>query len=57
MDTLGEETLETVLAFVALKIEIGWRLHPIDSGVFSKKWRLKPLNTIEMAVEEIGLLQ
>ncbi|MFI0436146.1 MAG: IS256 family transposase [Parachlamydiaceae bacterium] len=57
MDTLGEETLETVLAFVALKIEIGWRNHPINSKVFSKnKKKFSSLNTIEMAVDEIGLL-
>ena len=48
MDTLGEETLETVLAFIALKIEIGWRQHAIDSGVFSKgeKRLAIPVNTI-----------
>lgn len=59
MDTLGEKTLEIVLAFTALKIEVGWRQHRIDSGVFSKgikKIQNKaPLNAIEIVAEEIGL--
>ena len=31
MDTMGEQTLESVLAFTALKIEMGWGLHRINS--------------------------
>lgn len=54
MDTLGEATLESVLAFTALKIEINWQRHRIDSGIFNRK--RKEVNTIEAAVEEIGLL-
>ena len=55
MDTLGEKTLESVLAFTALKIELGWQKHRIDSGVFNRK-KSKGVNTIEAAVEEVGLM-
>lgn len=54
MDTIGESTLETVLAFTALKIEINWRLHRIDSGVFNR--RRKEVNSIQPTIEEIGLM-
>lgn len=54
MDTLGEATLESVLAFTALKIEIGWRQCRIDAGQFNRK--RKGENIIEATVEEIGLL-
>ena len=54
MDTIGEATLESVLAFIALKIEIGWRKCRIDSGHFNRK--RKGENTIETTIEEIGLL-
>lgn len=30
METLGENTLATVVAFTALKLELGWRHHAID---------------------------
>lgn len=54
MDTIGEQTLESVLAFTALKIELNWRKHAIDSGVFNMK-RGK-LNVIEGSVAKIGLV-
>lgn len=58
MDTMGEQTLETVLAFVALKIEMGWRKHKIDSGVFNRIDQLTDgnVNAIEAAIEQIGIL-
>lgn len=54
MDTLGEQTLETVLAFVAMKIELNWKLHQIDSAVFNKA--KKEGNSVELVAEEMGLL-
>jgi len=56
MDSLGEKTLESVLVFTALKIEYGWQLYRIDSNVFKQHQLKEEKNTIEMAVEEIGLL-
>jgi putative transposase len=31
MDSVGEQTLTTVVAFAALRFEAGWRMHAIDS--------------------------
>lgn len=56
MDTMGESTLESVLAFTALKIEFGWGLHRIDSKVYTQHLEKEEKNVIENTVEEIGLL-
>jgi putative transposase len=56
MDTMGEATLESVLAFTALKIEMGWGLHRIDSKLYTRHLEKEEKNTIENAIEEIGLL-
>lgn len=54
MDTIGEQTLESVLAFTALKIEFGWQKHRIDSGVFNRN--RKKINTFEKAADSVRLL-
>lgn len=56
MDTMGEATLESVLAFTALKIELGWGLHRIDSKLCTRHLEKEEKNTIENAIDEIGLL-
>ena len=56
MDTMGESTLESVLAFTALKIEFGWGLHRIDSKLYTRHLEKGEKNVIENVVEEIGLL-
>jgi putative transposase len=58
MDTLGEQALENVLAFTALKIEIGWRVHRLDSGIFARHERehLERINTIEATAQEMGMI-
>lgn len=56
MDTMGESTLESVLAFTALKIEFGWGRHRIDSKLYTRHLEKEEKNVIENAVEEIGLL-
>ena len=56
MDTMGESTLESVLAFTALKIELGWGLHRIDSKLYTRHLEREEKNTIENAIEQIGLL-
>lgn len=57
MDTVGETTLESVLAFVALKIEFGWAKHKINSKIYNRH-RIKEdeNDVIESTVAEIGLL-
>ena len=56
MDTLGEATLESVLAFTALKIEFGWATHRVDSKAYTNLHKKEGRNTIEKAIEEVGLL-
>jgi transposase-like protein len=56
MDTMGESTLESVLAFTALKIEFGWGLHRIDSKLYTKHLEKEEKNVIEKTIEEVGLL-
>lgn len=56
MDTMGESTLEAVLAFTALKIEFGWGRHRIDSKLYTRHLEKEEKNVIENVVEEIGLL-
>lgn len=56
MDTMGESTLEAVLAFTALKIEYGWGRHRINSAVFSRYLDKEGQNAIESAIDEMGLL-
>lgn len=56
MDTMGESTLESVLAFTALKIEFGWGLHRIDSKLYTRHLEKEEKNAIETTVEKIGLM-
>jgi putative transposase len=55
MDTLGEQTLESILAFTALKIELGWGLHRVDSKIFTRHLRKEELNTLEEAATQMNL--
>ena len=55
MESLGEKTLRSVLVFTSLRLEMGWRIKPIDSKA-SQSLGLKSANTIETAISEIGLL-
>ena len=55
MDTVGETTLQSVLAFVALKIEIGWQMHRVDSRIFNKLKKGEP-NVLDQTIDELHLL-
>ena len=55
MDTIGENTLEAILAFTALRLEINWAKARIDSGLYNKK-KDDDVNVIELAVEEMNIL-
>jgi putative transposase len=52
METLGEKTLDVVLAFTAIRLEFGWQTTPVDS---SKIERLKGVeyNRIEASIEKL----
>lgn len=66
MESLGESTLKAVVTFVSLRLEMGWRMHSIDSLAL-KNWKnskthggkndvIEKVNVIEKVVEQIGLL-
>ena len=55
MDTLGEKTLETILAFTALRLEICWQKAKIDSGLYNRR-REGDVNVIETTIAEMNLL-
>ena len=55
METVGEQSLMSVVTFVAFRLEMGWRVHAVDS----KSLEHMPggiNNTIEKTVETMGLL-
>ena len=56
MDTMGEQTLEAVLAFTALRLEINWQNSRIDSGLYNRKKRGDDANVIEATLAEMNLL-
>lgn len=56
MDAMGEQTLETVLAFIALRFEINWRRAAIDSKLYNRKKEENDINVIEATVAEMQLL-
>jgi putative transposase len=56
MDTMGEQTLEIVLAFTALRMEICWRKARIDSGLYNRRKEEDSVNVIEATVNEMALL-
>ena len=58
METLGEKTLRTLVAFISLKLEMGWRLQPIggrslDNLAMSPSRSKKQLNTVNGAVKAL----
>lgn len=58
METLGEGTLMAVVAFTALRLEMGWRMHAVDSRALDNlplapTRRLSEGNAIEGAVSEL----
>lgn len=56
MDTMGENTLEAVLAFTALRLEINWQKARIDSGLYKQRKEVTDINVIEATVAEMNLL-
>jgi hypothetical protein len=52
METLGEKTLEVLLAFTAIRLEFGWQTTPIDSGRLSGLVGVK-YNQIESTMDTL----
>jgi putative transposase len=54
MGSLGEKTLECVLAFTALRLEMGWRQVPVDSAQLANPtWLRHKANAIEETITQL----
>jgi putative transposase len=53
METLGESTLTSVVAFTALKLEMGWKMYKVNDQRHEKLDRLWKTNVIEETVKEL----
>ena len=54
MGTLGEQTLECLLAFTALRLEMGWKQVGIDSAGLAKAFEVRhKTNAIEQTIAEL----
>jgi len=58
METLGESTLRVVVAFISLRLEMGWRLQPIDARsldnlALSPNRDRRELNTVDLTVNSL----
>lgn len=54
MGSLGEQTLECLLAFTALRLEMGWRQVPVDSAGLAKlKYMRNNGNALEDTISEL----
>jgi putative transposase len=52
MDTLGERTLQVLVAFTAIRLEYGWQTTPLDSGRLTELKGIKH-NQIESTMETL----
>lgn len=53
METLGESTLTAVVAFTALRLEMGWKMYKVNDQRHEKLERLWKTNVIEETVKEL----
>jgi putative transposase len=53
METLGESTLTAVVAFTALKLEMGWKMYKVNDQRHEKLDRLWKTNAIEGAINQL----
>jgi putative transposase len=50
MDTLGARTLQTLVAFTAIRLEYGWQTTPVDTKRLEHLVSLQRINQIESAM-------
>lgn len=50
MDTLGDKTLQTLVAFTAIRLEYGWQTTPVDTKRLEHLVSLQRINQIESAM-------
>jgi len=53
METLGENTLNILLAFTAMRLEYNWQVTPVDSVKINNLKQMKSLNAIEDVLEKL----
>ena len=53
METLGESTLTSVVAFTALKLEMGWKMYKVNDQRHEKLDRLWKTNVIEESINQL----
>ncbi len=53
METLGESTLTAVVAFTALKLEMGWKMYKVNDQRHEKLERLWKTNVIEESINQL----
>lgn len=53
METLGERTLQILLAFTALRLEYHWQVQPVNSKSLENLLEVKNANSLEAAVESL----
>jgi putative transposase len=53
METLGESTLTAIVAFTALKLEMGWKMFRVNDPRHEKLDHLWKRNTIEETIKEL----
>ena len=57
MEKIGERSLTCLLAFTALRLEMGWRSSIANSkNLLNLNKHLQPINTIEQTVAELKLI-
>jgi hypothetical protein len=50
MDTIGANTLETLVAFTAIRLEYGWQTAPVDLKRLENLVSIQRINKIESAM-------
>lgn len=53
METLGESTLMSVVAFTALKLEMGWKMYKVNDQRHENLDRLWKANSVEGAMDQL----
>jgi hypothetical protein len=53
MDSLGEQTLETLVAFTAIRLEYGWQTTPADASRLEHLVSVQRINQIEAAMGQL----
>lgn len=53
METLGEATLTSIVAFTAMKLEMGWRMYKVNDQRHEKLDRLWKTNVIEESINQL----